>query len=96
MDDFSHHDSFKLTETVVGGAGCCLDLLHVLGPLAGALLVELHRALLFTPDVDVGEPAEGADVGLAVEVQLRHVVNPVNRTGLGLETLLAKYDIISP
>ena len=39
----------RLTQTVVGGAGCCLHLLHVLWPLAGTLLEELHRGLLLAP-----------------------------------------------
>ena len=83
-------------------------MLHVLWPLAGALLEELHRALLLAPgddnsddvhnalddlqvpDVNVGEPTEGADVGLAVQVQLRDVVYPVNGARLGLERLLGR------
>ena len=101
------HHLNRLTQTVVGGAGCCLHLLHVLWPLAGALLEELHCGLLLAPadvsdddyndrddlqlpDVNVGEPAEGAHVGLAVQVQLRHVVYPVNGARLGLERLLGR------
>ena len=50
-----------LTKTIVGGAGCCLDLLHVLWPLAGTLSEELHCVLLFAPEDDHNDDDDSAD-----------------------------------